>query len=156
MSWDRLVSIGNIQLHNYHLPLWQTFLDGGILKIFFVLAVSLVSCSILKQGAWSLDVLQSHPLCRTCLANTMQASSAVLGWPGDGDCYLMRGTQAGMRYRVFSHKGAKAGRQLWKSYWFHSERQPSYSLRTLKVDFHSAKWWKFSWSLSHLKSEKYY
>ena len=34
-----------------------------------------------KKG---LDVVQSYPLCKMCLTNTMQASSAVLGWLRDG------------------------------------------------------------------------
>ena len=33
-----------------------------------------------------LDVMQSHPLHRTCFGQ-YQASSAVLEWLGDGDCY---------------------------------------------------------------------
>ena len=42
-----------------------------------------------------LDVMQSHPLCRTRFSQ-YQASSAVLGWPGDGDCYnIMRRMQSG-------------------------------------------------------------
>ena len=41
--------------------------------------------SLKKAG---LDVMQSHPLCRTCFGQ-YQASSAALGWPGDGDCYLI-------------------------------------------------------------------
>ena len=40
------------------------------------------------------DVTQSHPLRRTRFSQ-YQASSAVLGWPGDGDCYLMRRMQSG-------------------------------------------------------------
>jgi len=35
-----------------------------------------------------LDVMQSHPLRRTRFGQ-YQASSAVLGWPGDEDCYRM-------------------------------------------------------------------
>ena len=42
-----------------------------------------------------LDVMQSHPLCRTHFGQ-YQASSAALGWPGDGDCYnVMRRMQSG-------------------------------------------------------------
>ena len=36
----------------------------------------------------SLDVMQGPPLRRTCLGQ-YQASSAALGWSGDGDCYLV-------------------------------------------------------------------
>ena len=39
-----------------------------------------------------LDVMQSYPLCRTHFGQ-YQASSAMLGWPGDGDCYIMHGRQ---------------------------------------------------------------
>ena len=38
--------------------------------------------------------MQSHPLCRTCFSQ-YQASSAVLGWLGDGDCHLMHKIQSG-------------------------------------------------------------
>ena len=42
-----------------------------------------------------LDVMQSHPLRRTRFGQ-YQASSAALGWPGDGDCYnIMRRMQSG-------------------------------------------------------------
>ena len=41
-----------------------------------------------------LDVMQSHPLRRTRFGQ-YQASSAALGWPGDGDCYLMHRMQSG-------------------------------------------------------------
>ena len=39
-----------------------------------------------------LDVIQSHPLCRTCFSQ-YQDSSTALGWLGDGDCYLMHKIQ---------------------------------------------------------------
>ena len=35
-----------------------------------------------------LSVIQSHPMCRICFGQ-YQATSAALGWLGDGDCYLM-------------------------------------------------------------------
>ena len=38
--------------------------------------------------------MQSHPLRRTRFGQ-YQASSAALGWPGDGDCYLMHRMQSG-------------------------------------------------------------
>ena len=41
-----------------------------------------------------LDVMQSHPL-RRMRFGQYQASSAALGWPGDGDCYLMHRMQSG-------------------------------------------------------------
>ena len=41
-----------------------------------------------------LDVMQSYPLCRTRFGQ-YQASSAALGWPGDGDCYIMHRMQLG-------------------------------------------------------------
>ena len=40
-----------------------------------------------------LDVLQSHPLCSTHFGQ-YHASSSVLGWPGNGDCYLMHRMQS--------------------------------------------------------------
>ena len=40
-----------------------------------------------------LDVMQSHPQHRTCFAQ-YQASSAALGWPRDGNCYLMHKMQS--------------------------------------------------------------
>ena len=47
-----------------------------------------LQCINNKQTTSPLDVMQSHPLCRTRFGQ-YQASSAVLGWPGDGDCYIM-------------------------------------------------------------------
>ena len=41
-----------------------------------------------------LDVMQSHLLHRTRFGQ-YQASSAVLGWPGDGDCHIMHRMQSG-------------------------------------------------------------
>ena len=46
--------------------------------------------SPLKTG---LDVMHCHPLCRTHF-NQYQAWSVALGWPGDGDCYLMHRMQS--------------------------------------------------------------
>ena len=40
-----------------------------------------------------LDVTQSHPLHRTRFSQ-YQASSAALGWPGDGDCHIMHRMQS--------------------------------------------------------------
>ena len=42
-------------------------------------------------SSWSLSVMPSHPLCRTCFDH----SSAVLEWLGNGDCYLMHKMQSG-------------------------------------------------------------
>ena len=39
-------------------------------------------------------LVQSHPLRRTRFGQ-YQASSAVLGWPGDGECYLVHNIQSG-------------------------------------------------------------
>ena len=47
--------------------------------------------SLIKTG---LDVTQSHPLRRTRFGQ-YQASSAALGWPGDGDCHIMHKMQSG-------------------------------------------------------------
>ena len=41
-----------------------------------------------------LDVIQSHPLRRTRFGQ-YQATSAALGWPGDGDCHIMHRMQSG-------------------------------------------------------------
>ena len=47
-----------------------------------------------------LDVMQSHPLCRTCF-DQYQASSAAPGWLGDGDCYnIMRRMQSVMHAQI--------------------------------------------------------
>ena len=35
-----------------------------------------------------LDVMRSYTYCTECVSANSQVSSAVLGWPGDGDCYL--------------------------------------------------------------------
>ena len=51
-----------------------------------------------KQQKAGLDVVQCHPLYRTCF-NQYQASSAVLAWVGDGDCYLCT---SGARRLVYS------------------------------------------------------
>ena len=40
-----------------------------------------------------LDVMQSHPWCRTRFAQ-YHATSAMLGWPGDGNCYLLHKLQS--------------------------------------------------------------
>ena len=40
-----------------------------------------------------LDVMQSNPLCRMHFRQ-YQSSSVVLGWLGDGDCYLMHRMQS--------------------------------------------------------------
>ena len=126
----------------------------GKFEMFSVLAVSLVSCSILKQGAWSLDVMQSHPLCRTCLANIRPC------WADQemGTVSHARNTVGWLAWdiRVFSHKG---GRQLWKSCWWNiiplREAAKLQLKNTESRLLLGMRWWKFSWSLSHLKSEKY-
>ena len=41
-----------------------------------------------------LDIMQSHPLRKICF-NQYLTSSAALGWPGDGDCYLTHRMQSG-------------------------------------------------------------
>ena len=57
-------------------------------------------------------MLPSHPLCRKCFGQ-YQASSAVLEWAGDGDCYFVQGAQSGGR--LYSH-GCKCSVSLCSMY----------------------------------------
>ena len=55
-----------------------------------------------------LDITQSYPLHRTRFGQ-YQASSAVLGWPGDRNCYIMHRMQSGgWSYSKVSRDSSKA------------------------------------------------
>ena len=49
-----------------------------------------------------LGLVQSHPLHRMCFRQC-QASSAVLGWPGDGDRYLVHNIQSSDWPYLYEH-----------------------------------------------------
>ena len=66
--------------------------------------------------------MQSHPLRRTRFSQ-YQASSAALGWPGDGDCYnIMRRMQSGgwpyskSWYVCWTKKGSLLTTGNWKTW----------------------------------------
>ena len=75
-----------------------------------------------KKKKKALDAMQSYPLYRTCFGQ-YQVSSTVLGWPGDGDCYLVHKMQSG---RKSSNIVSLRATTLWRLLLWYKRSQSSH------------------------------